>query len=236
MGNPRKVPTVQLSDDVIAVHGQSNIVPLHSGEQASGRSVTIKSDSYPSSVIEDLNWIEVIDAAQSGLGATFEYDKQRKSLYIILGDNSQVGSIKRKRRLTKHGILTHWKWAKRVIFGSWDRDLETWIEEDEEREARQLLAASPGQFAGDQQEEDHALGVEVVAGRKLDYLDLWRTRIHKYSRILEFVCLGVPVVIASLDVALYVGMPVSAFLFLSAWLLDGVKSKNRRWKARLGSE
>ncbi|MYC07711.1 MAG: hypothetical protein F4X57_11175 [Chloroflexi bacterium] len=182
-----------------------------------------------------MNWIEVIDAAHSNLGMTFEYDEQRKSLYIILGDNEQVGNVQRKRRLTRDELRTNWKWAKRVIFGSWDRDLEKWIEEDGTREARQQLAGSPGQLGGGPgQDEEYALGVDFVAGRKVDYLNVWRERVHKWSRILEFVFLGLPIAIANIDgLELYIVAPVSVALFLCAWAMDAVKSKNRRWKARV---
>ena len=231
----RRGPTVQLSDSVIVVAGQGGSVPLHNGARADEVSVTIKSEPYPFSEIEEVNWIGVVDAAQRGLGVTFEYDKERKSLYVILGDNAQVGNIKRKRRITKDEIRTNWKWAKRVIFGNWDRDLEKWIEEDEDKEARHLLAAGAGQFAGEKESEDYALRVEFESGRKIDYLNVWRERVHKWSRMLEFVFLGLPIAIANIDgLSLYVVVPVSAALFLSAWAMDAVKSKNRRWKARLG--
>lgn len=230
----RKTPTSQMSDEVIVVQDGRSNVPLRNGERADITHVTIKSDLYPFSEIDELNWIEVIDVAQSGVGVTYEYDRQRKSLSIVLGSNAQIGNIKRKRKITKRRILTHLKWARRVVFGSWDRDLEKWIEEDDEKEARHSLAAGPGQFAGDQQREDSALRVDFEAGRKIDYLNVWRVRVHNWSRILEFVCLGIPIIIAYLNLPLVIGIPASMVLFVTAWVMDGVKSKNRKWKARLG--
>ena len=232
---PSNEPPHQMPHDVVVLHGQHSSVPLKSGEGADARGIKIKSEPYPFSEIEDVNSIAVVDAAQSGLGVTFEYDKAGKSLYILLGDNTQIGNLKRKSRITKGEIRTNWKWAKRVIFGNWDRDLEKWIEEDDEKEARQLLAAGRGQFAGEEEIEDSALRVEFEAGRKVDYLNVWRERAHKWSRILEFVFLGLPIAIANIEgLPLYVVLPVSAALFVSAWAMDAVKSKNRRWKARLG--
>ena len=231
---PSNEPTHQMPHDVVALNGQSSNVPLKNGGRANARIVTVKSEPYPFSEIEDVNWIEVVDAAQSGLEVSFEYDEGRKSLYILLGDNKQVGDLKRRPRITKREVRTNWKWAKRVIFGSWDRDLERWIEEDDRREARQQLAGRPGQMGRPGQNEEYELGLDFEAGRKTDYLNVWRERAHKWSRILEFVFLGLPIAIANIEgLPLYVVLPVSAALFVGAWAMDAVKSKNRRWKARL---
>ena len=229
--HPRRPPTVQLSDEVVVVEALPGNTPLTKGERAETRSVTLESDRYPNSTIKDLNWISLVDVAESGVGMTFEYDEQRMSLYVILGTNREVGTIKRKRRITKDSILTHWKWVRRVIFGNWDRDLEKWLEEDETRETRQSTP-SWGTFASPGQAEDQTLGVEIEAGRRLDYLELWRTRIYGWSRFLEFASLGSALAIAYVDLPLRIGIPGSVALFVLAWLLDEVKSKNRRWKAR----
>ena len=230
-----KSPTSLLSETAVAVGSQLSRTPLRNGEYANAVSVTIESDSYPNSEIKEVNSIQVTDAANSGLGVTFEYDEQRKTLDIVLGNKEQLGNVKRRRRMRWEDLRTHCKWAKRVIFGSWDRDLEKWADEDKTREARSMLAGAPGQMGGDSQSEDYELGVEFQAGRRVDYLEVWRARVYWWSRLLEFVCLGVPVVIAFLDVELRVGLPISLVLFASAWFLDDVKSKNRKWKARLGS-
>jgi len=234
-------PTTLMSESVVVVDGQSGSVPLRGGTSAQTRTVTLVSERYPSptSKIRDLDWIGVVDVARSGVGVTFEYDEERKSLYILLGENAQIGAAKRRRRLSRDSILTHWKWAKRVIFGHWDRDLERWNEEDragDGQEAREALAGAPGQMGGgSRQEEDGRLRVEFEAGRKVDYLNLWRERAHKWFRVLEFSCLVAPIVVIGVfSLAPYVVVPVSLAFVAVAWWADGVKSKNRKRKARWG--